>query len=92
MFPSASRISTSQKYLSSCFLFLAEGVSCPEVFGVFAPRVSAEAGVELTFLGLNANLDVLVGVFGIDSMGDFFCFFALFRAEGSSRSLSVAIY
>lgn len=48
-----------------------------------------EVGVEFPFLGLNANLDVFVGVLGVDSGGACFRFFALFRDVG--RSLSTVI-
>lgn len=50
-----------------------------------------ETGVEFPLLGLNANLDELVGVLGTDPDCECFCFFALFRDEGSSGSLSIAI-
>lgn len=85
---SASWTSASHLYLISFFCFFPEGVACPGVLK--GPGVCmTEAGVEFPFLGLNANLDVFVGVLGVDSGGACFRFFALFRDVG--RSLSTVI-
>lgn len=89
---SASRTSASHPYRSSFFCFFPEGVACPGVLGCLGAGVfMVEAGVEFPLLGLNANLEELMGVLGTDSGGDCFCFFMLFRDEGSSGSLSVAL-